>query len=95
MTGLRPLSSEVAAALSEVIDPEIGRSVVDVGLIYSADLTADDHMLVRMTTTTPGCPATSFLVDAVRQRVLSAGLADSVDVELTYEPPWTPLMMRG
>jgi metal-sulfur cluster biosynthetic enzyme len=48
-----------------------------------------------MTTTTPGCPATSFLVEAVRERLLSAGLARSVDVDLTYDPPWTPEMMRG
>jgi metal-sulfur cluster biosynthetic enzyme len=95
MTALRALSSAVEAALSEVIDPEIGRSVVDVGLIYSADRAADGVMLVRMTTTTPGCPATSFLVEAVRERLLSAGLARSVDVDLTYDPPWTPEMMRG
>lgn len=89
------VSERIAAALSDVIDPEIGRSVVDIGLIYSAELIAEDHLLIRMTTTTRGCPATGFLVDAVRERAASEGLAQTVDVELTYDPPWSPDMMRS
>lgn len=94
MTAADPLFERVAHALSDVIDPEIGRSVVDIGLIYSAELVAPDHLLIRMTTTTRGCPAAGFLVDAVRERALADRLSSSVDVELTYDPPWSPEMIR-
>lgn len=89
------LWDRITAALSDVIDPEIGRSVIEIGLIYSAELVENNRLLIRMTTTTRGCPAAGFLVDAVRERVLAEGLADIVDVELTYDPPWSPARMRA
>ncbi|MFD1745902.1 metal-sulfur cluster assembly factor [Rhizobium helianthi] len=89
------LFDRVAQALADVIDPELGMSVVDVGLIYSAERIADDQILIRMTTTTRGCPLSGFLVDAVRERVVSLALAPRIDVELTYDPPWSPDMMRA
>lgn len=92
---IHAIPDRIAEALSDVIDPEIGRSVVDIGLIYSADMAEDDRLLIRMTTTTRGCPAAGFLVDAVRERAVAEGLARTVDVELTYDPPWSPDMMRG
>ncbi|KQV39956.1 MULTISPECIES: metal-sulfur cluster assembly factor [unclassified Rhizobium] len=95
MIALNVLSDRITAALRDVIDPEIGRSVVEIGLIYSAELVEADRLLIRMTTTTRGCPAAGFLVDAVRERALSEGLAPSVEVELTYDPPWSPAMMRA
>ncbi|MBB1251594.1 metal-sulfur cluster assembly factor [Rhizobium sp. G21] len=88
------LAPDMAAALSEVIDPELGLSVVDIGLIYGAETTAQGGLRIVMTTTTRGCPATGLLVEAVRERALASGLAASVEVELTYDPPWTPDRMR-
>ena len=93
MIAANDFSDRIPAVLANVLDPEIGRSVVDIGLIYSAEMLEDDRLLVRMTTTTRGCPAAGFLVDAVRERALSEGLAKTVDVELTYDPPWSPSMM--
>ena len=90
-------SADVAVRIRQqlqiVLDPEIGRSVVDIGLIYAIDVRPDNAVTIDMTTTTRGCPATGFLVDAVRECVLDSGLASSVDVRLTYDPPWTPDMM--
>ena len=88
------LTREVEDALQDVLDPEIGRSVVDIGLIYSVE---DRSGLIRvqMTTTSRGCPAAGFLVDAVKERIFSAKLGDAVEVELTYDPPWSPDMMRA
>lgn len=88
------LQRDVEAALQEVLDPEIGGSIVDIGLIYGIE-SANGVIQVTMTTTSRGCPATSFLVDAVRERVLATGLGDQVEVVLTYDPPWTPSMMRN
>lgn len=85
--------AEIRFALRGVIDPEIGLSVVDVGLIY--DISIDDGTaVITMTTTTRGCPATQFLVDAVRQRVTDTAVASDVEVRLTYDPPWSPDMMQ-
>lgn len=87
------VAERLRSALQIVIDPEIGRSVVDIGLIYRIDVAPDAAVSVDMTTTTRGCPATGFLVDAVRECIADSGLASAVDVRLTYDPPWTPDMM--
>ena len=87
------VAARIRQELQIVLDPEIGRSVVDIGLIYAIDVQPDNAVTIDMTTTTRGCPATGFLVDAVRECVLDSGLASSVDVRLTYDPPWTPDMM--
>ncbi|MDH6268183.1 metal-sulfur cluster biosynthetic enzyme [Rhizobium sp. SG_E_25_P2] len=89
------LVPEIAAALAEVIDPELGLSVIDIGLIYGAEAMPKGGLRIVMTTTTRGCPAAGLLVEAVRERALASGLAASVEVELTYDPPWTPDRMRA
>lgn len=92
-TELSPEQRAVMDALQGVIDPEIGRSVVDVGLIYDIHPREDRMLGITMTTTTRGCPATQFLMDAVRERALCLGEYDHVEVRMTYEPPWSPEMM--
>jgi metal-sulfur cluster biosynthetic enzyme len=97
MTRTLDLSSgegEILHALRGVIDPEIGISVVDVGLIYDIKVGDDSVAVIRMTTTTRGCPATQYLLDAVRERALDTGVSAEVDVRLTFDPPWSPEMMR-
>ena len=85
--------AEIRHALRGVIDPEIGLSVIDVGLIYEIRI-GNGTAVIRMTTTTRGCPATQYLLDAVRERALDTGVPD-VEVRLTYDPPWSPEMMQG
>lgn len=82
-------------ALEIVIDPELGRSIVDIGLIYAIRSDIDGNVVVTMTTTTPGCPATSFLVEAVRNCVADIEGIGTVEVNLTYDPPWTPERMAS
>lgn len=92
------LASREAAirhALSGVVDPEIGLNVVDVGLIYDIGVGEDGIAVIVMTTTTRGCPATRYLLDAVRERALDTAVAKDVEVRLTYDPPWSPDMMRA
>lgn len=93
MTVENELAQRVRDVLREVIDPELGRNVVEMGLIYAIGQPAPDVIAIDMTTTTRGCPAAGFLVEAVRERVLDAALARSVEVSLTYDPPWSPAMM--
>jgi metal-sulfur cluster biosynthetic enzyme len=89
---LNTKEAEIRFALRGVIDPEIGLSVVDVGLVYNISV-EDGVVVITMTTTTKGCPATQFLADAVRERALDTNVAREVDVRLTYDPPWSPDMM--
>jgi metal-sulfur cluster biosynthetic enzyme len=83
----------VRDALRIVIDPEIGRSVVDIGLIYNIEAVEDGSIVIDMTTTTEGCPAAGYLVEAVRRSILGAALSKSVVVRLVYDPPWSSDMM--
>ena len=87
------LSVKIRDRLRMVIDPEIGRNIIDIGLIYGIDVLENETVIIDMTTTTRGCPATGFLMDAVRECILDSALAQSVEVRLTYEPPWLPDMM--
>jgi metal-sulfur cluster biosynthetic enzyme len=83
----------VLEALREVIDPEIGVNIVDLGLVYGVD--ADEGgVRVRITMTTPACPMGPLLVGAseaaIRRRVAGAA---QVRVELVWDPPWDPSRM--
>jgi len=82
----------VFRALLDVMDPELGVNIVDLGLVYNVDVTAGMARVV-MTTTTPACPIGSYLEDQVRWAVLDLpGIAD-VEVVLTHDPVWTPQRM--
>lgn len=81
---------EVFAALACVIDPEIGINVVDLGLVYGVDVDADGGIDVRMTLTIQGCPMHDTIqADAVRA-LQSLPWATRRNVELTFDPPWSP-----
>lgn len=72
-----------------VYDPELGLDVVNLGLIYELKV-EPPRAYVRMTLTTPGCPLHDSMGDAVRQALSRIPGIEEVEVELTFEPPWTP-----
>lgn len=80
----------IRRALRQVKDPEINLSVVDLGLIYDVELSDDGEVDVKMTLTSPGCPSGPEMLAEVDRvvRVLE-GVTD-VNVELVWEPYWTP-----
>lgn len=80
-------------ALRQVIDPELGYNIFDLGLIYDVDIEDGGAVRVLMTTTTPGCPATSYLKGGADQAVSSVPGVESVYVELTHDPRWSPALM--
>lgn len=86
------LEPQLWDALSQVIDPEIGLNLVDLGLIYSVTL-KDGVATVIMTVTTPGCPMEHSLVFGVETAVLAVPGIRGVHVEVVYDPPWTPSLM--
>jgi len=86
-------SAEVLDALREVIDPEIGVNVVDLGLVHEAGV-AGGRARVVMTMTTPACPLGASMADEARAAIRRCvpGVT-SVAVELVSEPRWAPSMM--
>lgn len=80
--------------LKTVFDPEIPVNVYDLGLIYKIDYTQNDGVLhVDMTLTAPGCPAADFILEDVRQKLLSIEGPKAVDLRLVFEPEWNKEMM--
>ena len=86
------LAESVAAALKTVIDPELGYSIVDLGLVYEITA-ADGGVHIVLTTTTPGCPATGFIRQAVERYAASVPGVGSVEVTMTWRPRWSPNRM--
>lgn len=79
---------QVLSSLREVIDPEIGVNLVDLGLIREVQI-ADDRIHVKMVLTIPGCPLARHLVTQVQGKVETVAEGRSVDVQLLDEP-WEP-----
>ena len=93
MTAPAALNQEAArTALRQVKDPELDMNIVDLGLVYDVDI-ADGAVRVKMTLTSPGCPAGPMITnDAYRVLRGLAGVKD-VDIEIVWEPYWTPERM--
>lgn len=79
----------VRKALRQVKDPEAGLNIVDLGLVY--DVAIDDGVVdVKMTLTSPGCPAGGQILGESEQVIRALEGVDDVNVELVWEPFWTP-----
>lgn len=75
--------------LKTVYDPEIPVNIYDLGLIYKIDYTPEDKILhVDMTLTAPNCPAADFIMEDVRQKLVSIDGPKGVDLQLVFEPIW-------
>ncbi len=89
---MQPLLSEtrVLAALQDVLDPELGVNVVDLGLVYGVEI-EDRRVVVHLTLTSPACPLGGVLTRATAEAIEQAlPQVARVDVELVWEPPWSP-----
>jgi metal-sulfur cluster biosynthetic enzyme len=83
------MREQVWSALGEVFDPENGMSIVELGLVYGIDI-RDDAVQVTMTLTTMGCPLHHSITEWAREAVMRVPGVRSVDVQLTFDPPWSP-----
>jgi radical SAM protein len=81
--------AQVVEALSGVLDPELGLSVVELGLIYRVEVSGA-RVAITMTLTAPGCPIHDVMPEWIREAVLRVPGIETVDVTLTFDPPWTP-----
>ena len=79
-------------ALRQVIDPEIGCNIVDLGLIYSVAISGG-KVSVKMTLTTHGCPMHESIAQGVQTALLGLEGVEEAEVEIVWDPPWNPEMM--
>ena len=86
-------TQQVRDSLKECMDPEIPINVVDMGLIYGIDVKDDDKVDIKMTMTTRGCPLHDTLVSDVKRYVNKVPGVTGVNIEIVWEPPWTPERM--
>ena len=75
-------------------DPELNLNIVDIGLVYGVDVSAAGLVHVRMTLTSPGCPAGTEIIDDVKRVVSDLEGVEAVEVELVWDPYWTPDKME-
>ena len=78
--------------LRQVVDPELDCNIVDLGLVYGITIEGA-RVTVTMTLTTPGCPMHESIAWGVKSALLNLKGVDDVEVEIVWEPPWTPAHM--
>lgn len=89
-----PTVEELREKLSEVMDPEINLSIVELGLVY--DIAFDDGtVLVTMTLTSPGCPLGPVIRGEAYAKLKELPGVKDVDVQIVWNPPWDPRTMAS
>jgi metal-sulfur cluster biosynthetic enzyme len=92
-------ADDILTALRDCFDPEVKLNLVDLGLVYDVSIEPDPHatpafprqrVLVKMTLTTPQCPASGLIFEQVHNRLASIPQISKVEVDLVWEPKWTP-----
>jgi metal-sulfur cluster biosynthetic enzyme len=82
----------ILETLRQVVDPELGCNIVDLGLVYSVSITGK-NIAVVMTLTTPGCPMHESIRWGAQNALLNLEGVDEAEVEVVWNPPWHPSMM--
>ena len=88
------ISQKITKALKKVSDPEIGINIVDLGLIYDIKI-KNKEVFIKMTMTSPFCPAAGLITDSVKKQAESVEGIKKCEIEITFEPPWTPEKMSS
>jgi metal-sulfur cluster biosynthetic enzyme len=88
-----PTPETIRKALRAVKDPELNLNIIDIGLVYDVEATEGGDVQVRMTLTSPGCPAGTEIIEDVKRVVSDMEGVQKVDVELVWDPYWTPEKM--
>ena len=88
-----PTADAAHKALRAVKDPELNLNIIDIGLVYDVEVGEGGKVRVKMTLTSPGCPAGTEILDDVKRVLGDLEGVESVDVELVWDPYWTPEKM--
>ncbi|MGH3316889.1 MAG: metal-sulfur cluster assembly factor [Nocardioidaceae bacterium] len=89
LDGPKPVSDDdVTEAMKDVVDPELGINVVDLGLVYGVTVEEDQNAVIDMTLTSAACPLTDVIEDQTRQAL--EGLVNDFRINWVWMPPWGP-----
>ena len=88
-----PTAEAVRKAIRAVKDPELNLNIIDIGLVYDVEVGEAGEVKVQMTLTSPGCPAGAEILADVKRVVGDMEGVSAVEVELVWEPYWTPEKM--
>lgn len=81
---------QIIERMKKVYDPEIPINVVDLGLVYNIEIKENGIIDILMTLTAPGCPIYPYIAEQVRKEVSQIEGVKEVNVEFTFDPPWSP-----
>lgn len=81
--------------LEPIQDPDLGMGLVELGMIYECEPSPDGKVDVKMTLTSPACPAAGYLMDQVKKRLLEHPRVKEANVALVFEPKWDPKLMAS
>lgn len=84
--------ARIMKVLKECVDPELGISVVDLGLIYGVKVN-DGKVDIKMTLTSPNCPMHFYILEDIKNRVSKLKGVKDVNIDLVFNPPWSPKRM--
>ena len=87
-TTTKPSMDDVMEAMKDVVDPELGINVVDLGLVYGVTLDDDNAAVIDMTLTSAACPLTDVIEDQANSAL--DGLTNGVTINWVWMPPWGP-----
>ena len=87
------LGDKIVKVLKTIFDPEIPVDIYELGLIYDVLVNEDAEVKILMTLTTPNCPVAETLPLEVEEKIKSISLVKDAEVEITFDPPWSPDLM--
>ncbi|MCH8553697.1 MAG: SUF system Fe-S cluster assembly protein [Schleiferiaceae bacterium] len=90
---LQKIGELVVEVLCDIYDPEIPVDIYQLGLIYDVQVSDACDVKILMTLTSPNCPVAESLPEEVKEKVKSIDEVADVEVEITFDPPWTKDMM--
>ena len=93
MTTKQELNDKAVELLKTVYDPEIPVDIYELGLVYKIEIDGESNVKIEMTLTSPACPVAGSLPIEVENKMRSIEGVGNVDVEIVWDPPWTPDMM--
>jgi metal-sulfur cluster biosynthetic enzyme len=83
-------AEDVEEAMRDVVDPELGINVVDLGLVYGVNVEPDNTATIDMTLTSAACPLTDVIEDQTRQALVGEGVVNDMRINWVWMPPWGP-----
>jgi len=90
---IRAFEERIVFVLKNIYDPEVPVNIYDLGLIYEVKSDKDGNVRILMTLTSPNCPVAESLPAQVREEVSFLKEVKEIDLELTFEPPWSQDMI--